>query len=65
MAMRREGKKVAFQDGSISLKTRNIRQVFYLIFTITYSRKNEFRFSKQNTCKLKDLKLFKVLWTTY
>ena len=38
---------------------------FYLIFTKTYSRKNELRFSKQNTDKLKDPKLFKVLWTTY
>ena len=37
----------------------------YLIFTTTYSRKNEFVFSKQNTYKLKDLELFKVLWTTY
>ena len=31
----------------------------------TYSMKNEFRFSKQNKCKLKDPKSFKVLWTTY
>ena len=38
---------------------------FYLRFTNEYYRKSEFRFSKQNTYKLKDLRLFKVLWTTY
>ena len=27
--------------------------------------KKYFEFSKKNTCKLKNLRLFKVLWTTY
>ena len=63
--MRREGKEVTLQNGTYSLKTIDIQTCFYLIFTKTYSRKKEFRFSKQNTYKLEDLKLFKVLSATY
>ena len=53
MKMRREGKEVAFQDRTYSLKTINNTTCFYLIFTKIYSRKNKFRFSKQNIQKIK------------
>ena len=60
--MGREGKEAAFKNGTYSLKTIDIEHVFtWYSQKYTYSRKNEFRFSKQNTYKLKDLKLFKVL----
>ena len=65
MEMKRRGKGGHFQGGTFSLKTINLYSCFYLVFLKIYSRKNELRFSKQNTHKLKDLELFKVLWTNY
>ena len=59
MEVRKEGKEVAFQDGTYSLKT--IQHIFTRCSQKTYSRENEFRFSEQNTYKFKDLKLFEVL----
>ena len=56
MEMRREGKEVGFQSEKININ------MFLLDIYKIYSRKNE---SKQNKHKLKDLELFKVLWTTY
>ena len=47
MKMRREGKEVAFQDGTFSLKKNKHTTCFYLRFAKTYSRKNEFRFSEK------------------
>ena len=55
MEMRRE--EVALQDGTIFFERKKNTTRFYLIFTKIYSRKNQFGFSKQNTYKLKDLKL--------
>ena len=72
MEMRREGKEVAFQDGN-NLKTINMtifiednKHTAHVLIDIhkKNSRKNTFRFFKQNTYKLKDLNLCKVLWTT-
>ena len=63
--MRREGKEVDFKCGTYSLKKISIHMFFTWYLKTIFSMKNEFRFSKQNTHKLKDLELFKVLWTTY
>ena len=57
MEMRRGGKKVGFQGGTLFFENIIYTTCFYLIFSKNYSRKNEFSFSKQNTCKLKDLEL--------
>ena len=65
MAMRSEGKKGSFLRWNHFFENNKHLTCFYLIFTKIYFRKNKFRFSKQNTCKLKDLELLKVLWTTY
>ena len=66
MAMRREGRiKGSFSRWNHFFENNGHTTCFNVIFTKTYSRKNDFRFSQQNTCKLKDLKLFKVPWTTY
>ena len=65
MEMRREGKEVAFQDGN-NLKTINMtifiednKHTAHVLIDIhkKNSRKNTFRFFKQNTYKLKDLNL--------
>ena len=62
--MRREGKEVAFQVGTYSFKTISIQYVSTWDSQKYILGKNEFKFSKQNTCKLKDLKLFEDLGKT-
>ena len=60
MAMRREEKRELFKMEPFLWK-----QLTYNMFLLDIhkkkSRKNAFQFSKQNKCKLKAVKLFKVL----
>ena len=60
IGIRKEGKEVAFQDGTYSLKTIDKH-----MFLLDICKEKLIQISKQNTYKLKDLKIFKVLWTTY
>ena len=60
--MRRGGKEVGFQGGAYSLKTIDM---FLLDIYKNLFYEKEFNFSKQNTHKLKDIGLLKVLWTAY
>ena len=41
MEIRREGKEIAFQDGTYSLKTITTYTRFYLKFTIIYTREKK------------------------
>ena len=64
MEMRRDGKEVAFQDETSSLKTINTH-VFTWYSQKYIQGKTNSDFPNKIDKKLKDLKLFKVLRTTY
>ena len=61
-----EGRKEgSFSKWNLFFENNKHSKYFYFIFKKIHSRENKFRFSKQNTYKLIDFKLFKVLWTNY
>ena len=64
MEMRRGGKEVGFQGGTYSLKTIYIHMFLLDIYKKIFFETN-LDFSSNFSHTLKDLDLFKVLWTTY
>ena len=65
MEMRRGRKEVDFLGGTYSLKTTDIQHVFTWYLQIHILEKMNLDFPSNKTHKLKDLEIFKVLWTTY